>query len=84
MKKFGINTLEDLPELPNYKMDENRQIVIDDILEGQEKDRENAENKEIEKEDAIEEAEKLQGNIEDIEAKETNEKGEDDETWKMI
>lgn len=36
MKKFGLNTLDDLPELPNYKMDENRQIVIDDILENKE------------------------------------------------
>lgn len=35
LKKFGLNTEEDLPELPKYKMDENRQIVIDDILEEQ-------------------------------------------------
>lgn len=35
-KKFGINNLEDMPELPKYKMDENRQIVIEDILENQE------------------------------------------------
>lgn len=34
-KKFGINTLDDLPELPKYKMDENRQIVIEDIIENQ-------------------------------------------------
>ena len=32
LKKFGLNTLDDLPELPKYKMDENRQIVIDDVL----------------------------------------------------
>ena len=44
LKKFGLNTLEDLPELPKYKMDENRQIVIDDILEEQEKNQENLEN----------------------------------------
>lgn len=37
LKKFGLNTEEDLPDLPKYKMDENRQIVIDDILEEQEK-----------------------------------------------
>ena len=41
LKKFGLNTLEDLPELPKYKMDENRQIVIDDILEKQEENKEN-------------------------------------------
>lgn len=33
MKKFGLNTLNDLPELPKYKLDENRQIVIDDLIE---------------------------------------------------
>ena len=32
LKKFGLNTLEDLPELPKYKVDENQQIVIDDIV----------------------------------------------------
>ncbi len=35
LKKFGLNTLEDLPELPKYRVDENRQIVIDDLLEEQ-------------------------------------------------
>lgn len=44
LKKFGLNTLDDLPELPKYKMDENRQIVIDDILKEQEKNQENSEN----------------------------------------
>ena len=33
LKKFGLNTLEDLPELPKYKVDENQQIVIDDLIE---------------------------------------------------
>lgn len=38
LKKFGLNTLEELPELPKYKVDENQQIVIDDIvLENKEK-----------------------------------------------
>lgn len=36
LKRFGLNTLEDLPELPKFKMNENRQIVIEDILEEQE------------------------------------------------
>ncbi|MDE5830474.1 MAG: SMC-Scp complex subunit ScpB [Clostridia bacterium] len=36
LRKFGLNTLEDLPELPKFKMNENRQIVIEDILEQQE------------------------------------------------
>lgn len=43
MKKFGLDSLEDLPNLPNYKMDENRQIVIDDILEEQDTEKKNDE-----------------------------------------
>lgn len=38
LKKFGLNTLDELPELPKYKMDENRQIVIEDILEKKEEE----------------------------------------------
>lgn len=38
LKLFGMGDLEELPELPRYKVDENEQIVIDDIIE---------ENKEI-------------------------------------
>lgn len=29
-KMFGISSLEELPELPKYKLDENQQIVIDE------------------------------------------------------
>ncbi len=29
-KMFGISNLEELPELPKYKLDENQQIVIDE------------------------------------------------------
>ena len=32
MKMFGFSSLDDLPELPRYKIDENEQIVIDEIL----------------------------------------------------
>ena len=32
-RMFGISGLEDLPELPKYKLDENRQIVIDELIE---------------------------------------------------
>ena len=31
---FGISSLDDLPELPKYKLDENEQIVIDEFSEG--------------------------------------------------
>ena len=33
LKMFGYTSLNDLPELPRYKLDENKQIVIDDIIE---------------------------------------------------
>lgn len=33
LKMFGYASLNDLPELPKYKLDENRQIVIDDLVE---------------------------------------------------
>ncbi len=36
LKMFGYKTLKDLPELPRYKVDENRQIVIDEIIENEE------------------------------------------------
>ena len=35
LKMFGYANLDELPSLPKYKMDENQQIVIDDILEEQ-------------------------------------------------
>ncbi len=33
LRMFGISSLEELPDLPRYKLDENRQIVIDEIIE---------------------------------------------------
>ena len=36
LKMFGISSLEELPELPKYKRDENEQIVIDDIIDNKE------------------------------------------------
>lgn len=35
LKMFGYETLTNLPELPRYKMDENKQIVIDELLESE-------------------------------------------------
>lgn len=32
LKMFGYTSLEELPDLPRYKMDENHQIVIDEII----------------------------------------------------
>lgn len=33
LKMFGISNLDELPELPKYKIDENEQIVIEDIID---------------------------------------------------
>ena len=33
LKMFGYESLKNLPELPKYKMNENKQIVIDELLE---------------------------------------------------
>ena len=43
LKMFGYTSLNDLPELPRYKLDENQQIVIDELIEN--------ENPEFEKEE---------------------------------
>lgn len=46
MKMFGITSLEELPDLPRYKLDENEQIVIDDVMEAPMPEREDLENDE--------------------------------------
>lgn len=33
LKMFGVKNLDELPDLPRYKLDENQQIVIEDILQ---------------------------------------------------
>ncbi len=43
-KLFGIESLEELPELPRYKLDENEQIVIDDIETQEAPNPQNGEN----------------------------------------
>lgn len=35
LKMFGYETLGNLPELPRYKLDSNRQIVIDELIEAE-------------------------------------------------
>lgn len=37
LKMFGYDSLKNLPELPKYKVDENEQILIDELLEEQTK-----------------------------------------------
>lgn len=46
LRLFGYTSLEELPELPRYKLDENQQIVIDDLV--------NDENKKEEEQNPIE------------------------------
>lgn len=40
LKMFGYTSLRDLPVLPRYKLDENQQIVIEDLIESEEKSEE--------------------------------------------
>lgn len=47
LKMFGISSLDELPDLPRYRLDENEQIVIDDIMDDSE-DKEKNEDKNIE------------------------------------
>ncbi len=51
LRMFGYTSLEELPELPRYKLDENKQIVIDELMEQQETE-EIKENPVPEKEEA--------------------------------
>ncbi len=46
LRMFGLQNLEELPELPRYKLDENQQIVIDNIIEEKEVEEMMEENQE--------------------------------------
>lgn len=49
LRKFGYSSLKDLPELPRYRLDENKQIVIDELVEKQKEEKiENDEKGKIE------------------------------------
>ena len=39
LKMFGMSSIEELPELPKYKIDENEQIVIDEIIDENKKEK---------------------------------------------
>lgn len=43
LKMFGYTSLNDLPELPRYKLDENQQIVIDELIENDTKEQDDEE-----------------------------------------
>lgn len=53
LRLFGYTSLEELPELPRYKLDENQQIVIDELIEDEKNIEESSENIE-EKNDGVE------------------------------
>lgn len=54
LKMFGISSLEELPELPRYKLDENEQIVLDEILSPEGEEIGDSNDEEIEKEEVEE------------------------------
>lgn len=70
LRMFGFNNLNELPELPRYKVDENQQIVIDDVLEEQNESQEQAENEE-QKEVNTQEQENQEAPMPEREAEET-------------
>lgn len=44
LKMFGLTSLDELPELPRYKIDENEQIVLDEFIEQNEPNENNVES----------------------------------------
>ncbi len=70
LKMFGYASLNDLPELPKYKLDENRQIVIDELVENEEQKEEvnDGDKEELNDGDKQEEIDNIE-----IEKKETKE-----------
>lgn len=57
LRKFGYISLENLPELPKYKLDENKQIVIDELVEQQEEKEQTKEEAEEKTKDSMPERE---------------------------
>lgn len=55
LRMFGYSSLKDLPELPRYKLDENQQIVIDDLIEAEDKNEEKQEEINMDEKSKLEE-----------------------------
>lgn len=70
LKMFGISNLDELPELPRYKLDENQQIVIDDIIKENEEKMEIEENNEA----PVPQSEDVENKIDDNEKEKSKEK----------
>ena len=77
LKMFGLNSLDELPELPRYKLDENRQIVIDDIVKKEDENVENNEEAENEEEKLELEEKNIEPNEAPMPERETEEVIED-------
>ncbi len=75
LRMFGFSNLNELPELPRYKVDENQQIVIDDVLEGQ-KEEEDSEEIKTENQEDIEETANQEAPMPERENEEENEQSE--------
>ena len=73
LKMIGYNSLNDLPELPRYKLDENQQIVIDDLIEQKENEEEQKNQENIETEAIQDKKEDLKNEEEKIIKRENNE-----------
>lgn len=73
LRMFGFSNLNELPELPRYKVDENQQIVIDDVL-GENKNEDNIEKKQNNETTAEEENNKEETQEEAPMPKESNNK----------
>ena len=58
LKMFGLSNLDELPELPRYKLDENQQIVIDEYINSDDSGVEEKEN--VDNEENSEIAEKVE------------------------
>ncbi len=67
MKMFGLKSLKDLPDLPKYKLDSNRQVVIDELVETNPNEQTETEQEEV-NQGEIEQAEGSQTEINQVEA----------------
>lgn len=61
LRMFGYTSLDELPELPRYKLDENKQIVIDELIQENDKKDEQEENKEKDDTNNLEDKNQNQG-----------------------
>ena len=62
LRMFGYKSLKDLPELPKYKLDENSQIVIDELVEENDSKEEKEQEEQIDNTKNIEEEKKEEEN----------------------